>query len=160
MSSKCAGLCYGYAACFRIPYDNYQYVLAYLGLWHISLLSHIFTYPQSISSYLWSSPLICTRFHALNGISVCSINTCKHNHHVLFLSFQTWYNYFPCPYYHNHSNFLMFIFYPVTRNRYVDAFQLLPIHLSNSRLNCFVEVPNCFVDAFCFIGIQFNSFGK
>ena len=59
---------------------------------------------------------------------------------------------------HNRS-FSLFILLLVARNSYADALQLIFIHWSNSRLNCFVDASNCFVGEFCSVDVRFNSFG-
>ena len=49
-------------------------------------------------------------------------------------------------------SFFMFFNFIVARTYCIGAFQLHPINKSNYRLNCFVEVSNCFVD------LLFNPF--
>ena len=52
----------------------------------------------------------------------------------------------------------MFIRLFVARNRYVDDFQLLPIHQINPILNLFVDVSNCFIGALRSVNALFNPF--
>ena len=47
----------------------------------------------------------------------------------------------------------------VARTHYVDDFQFLPLHQNNFKLNCFVDIFNFFLDAFCFIDAQYNYLG-
>ena len=56
------------------------------------------------------------------------------------------------------QSFFMFIGFLVAHNRYVNALRLLPINRSSYRLNCFIDMSNCFVGVF-FVDIQFNSSG-
>ena len=52
------------------------------------------------------------------------------------------------------QSFFLFILFLVARNCCVHGFQLLHMHVSNSRLHFFADVSNCFVD------LLFNSFRK
>ena len=56
--------------------------------------------------------------------------------------------------------FVMFFHFIFAGTRYIDAFQLIPVHQSNSRFIVFCDVTNCFVEAFCSVDVQFNSFYK
>ena len=71
--SKYVVLCYRYAVFFLIIYDNYQYVLACLDLWHVFLISHICKCPQYLSYYWCLYIVLHTRIHTLNDISVYHI---------------------------------------------------------------------------------------
>ena len=53
----------------------------------------------------------------------------------------------------------MFIRLLVARNCYIDDFQFINIHWSNSILNYLVDVSNYFIDLFCYVDVQINSFG-
>ena len=81
---------------FMIPYDNYQYNFACIGLWNVFTSYQNWTSPQNLSSDWLLSHVLCTHAHALNIINVSRIHTCKHNHQVTFI-FQTFSKYFICP---------------------------------------------------------------
>ena len=57
-------------------------------------------------------------------------------------------------------SFFMFVHFIFVCARYFDPFQFLPIHRSNYRLNCYFDVFNFFVYAFCSVDVQFHSSGK
>ena len=65
-----------------------------------------------------------------------------------FFFFQRCLKYFPRPRYYSYSKFLYVYFSLVARMCYIDTFQLLPMHLSKSRFNCFIDVSNCFLTIF------------
>ena len=127
---------------FMNIYYNYQYKFSCIRFWNVFTLSQNWISPQYLSSDWWSSHVLFTRIHMLNGINVsASINanitvTCifclfGHDKRIFFTLNII------CT-----QSLSIFIY---TRSSYFDALQLL-------RFNCFVDVSNCFVDA------QFNSF--
>ena len=95
--SKFTVLSSWYAADFLITYYKYQYKFAGLGFWNVFLLSQNCMYPQSLSSYGWSYPVLHTCVHTLKVRSFWCIYTREHNHHVHFISFLTCSNYFLHP---------------------------------------------------------------
>ena len=116
---------------FTILYDNYQYVLAWIVLWHIFLPSHICIYPQSLSSLWWLSPVVCTRIQTLNEISVYHIHTYEHNHHVILFIFRRDRYLFLTTITIRTRSFFMCIRFLVTYNCSDDNFQFLTIYQSN-----------------------------
>ena len=138
---------------FLIPFENYQYNFACLGLWNLFPVSRNWISPQYLSSEWCSSHVPCTRIHALNAISVFCIYTCKYNHHVpLFIFRRSWSLFFTLNIIRN-RNFFIFIHFLIALSCYIDAFQLLG-------LNCVVDVSNCLVDiSNCIVDSRFNSFG-
>ena len=143
---------------FLVPYDNYQYNLACLGLWNVFVLSRSSISQQFLLSDWCSYIVLRMRVQMLNEIFFAAW---IHNNITIawiFFIFR-----------HARSLFLaliivctrnfIFICFLLERNRYIDAFLFLPIHRINYILNCFVDVSNCFVGVSCLVDLRFNFFG-
>ena len=142
---------------FLITYDNYQYNIAYLVLWNSFILSQNCISPQYLSYYWCLSLVLCTRVHTLDSINAWRIHTYEHNHHVYFFILRRVQSIFLTFIIIHTWSFFMFIRFRLTRNCCIDAFWIFSITWRNYRLNLFVDMSNCFVDAF-FDGSQFNFF--
>ena len=144
---------------FLVPYDNYQYNLACLGLWNVFVLSRSSISQQFLLSDWCSYIVLRMRVQMLNEIFFAAW---IHNNITIawiFFIFRHARSLFLALIIVTTQSLFIFIRFLVARNCYVDAFQLLPIHISNSRLNFFVGVFNCFIETFFSVGVRLNSFG-
>ena len=121
---------------FWMIYDNYQYILACLGLWHVFILSLIFTHPQSLLSYSGLFLVLCMRVWRLN----CRIFSAFIYMNItipwpLFIFRCAQSILFSLNIIHTQSLFI-FVF---TCSCFVVLFQFIILY-------CFVDVSNFFVD--------------
>ena len=114
----------------QCTFPNMQWSFMVIECLHI----HIFTLSQNITYYWWIYILLCTRVNTLNEISTYSIHTYEYNHHIIFLSFQTCLECFPCPTNILTRSLFMFDWFISAHTSSVHDFQFLCINWSNNRL--------------------------
>ena len=156
-SSKCAVICYGYAA----NISDY--------FWELSICSRMPRFMAHISyiSYFYISTiyliLLMVILCATHACLLINWNKCLPHSYLQrgpsrsFFSFRHDWSLFLALITICTRIFFVFICFLVEFNSWVDALLFLPIRWSNSILNCFVDVSNFLVNEFCSVDVLFTS---